>query len=177
MRDLFHHAALDLFDPGFAVDDDIVEAVGENADDFLEVGVDLAVAARALRAANGQKSKARHLDQRVKNAETRLAQKFQSLFGFAVFHTVNDTHANIVQRQLYVHTKSNGQADSGVCVDGQDLLVGVLLHQKTDNRGADGGLSDTALSGNRKDLGFLFHVRSPILRKVYNKLILLSWLF
>ena len=66
MGDFFHHPALDLLDPGLTVDHNVVKAVGKKRDDLLQIGVHLAVAAGAFRAADGQKGEAGHLHQCVK---------------------------------------------------------------------------------------------------------------
>ena len=54
VRDLLHDAALYLLDTGLAVYYNIVEVVGQHADDFLQIRVDAAIAALVLRAAYGE---------------------------------------------------------------------------------------------------------------------------
>ncbi len=161
MGDLIHHAALDLLDACLAVDHDVVEAVGEHADDFLEIRVDLAVAAGALRPADGQKREARHLHQRIENTKARLGKKLERLSGLAVFHAVDDAHANPVEREFDVYTKSNRQADGGIRVDRKDLLVGILLDKRPHDARTDRRFADAALACDRDDLGLIFHMRPP----------------
>jgi hypothetical protein len=126
MGHLLHYAPLDLLDTCFAVDNDVVEAVGQNADNFLKVRIYLAVASGALRSPDCEKSKAGHLNQRVKNPEPRFAEKLQRFPCLSVFNTVHDAHTDIVQRQLNVHAKSYGKTDSGIRINRQYLLVRII---------------------------------------------------
>ena len=156
MRYLIHNAALDLLNAGLSVDDDIVEAVLQNADDFLQVGIDLAVAAGAFRSADAEKCKAGHFDQCVKDLESRFAQKLKRLSCFAVFDAVNNAHADIVKRELNVNSESDRQADSRVCIYREDLLIREIFHQKPYDRRRNRRLADTAFTGDRDDLCFIF---------------------
>ena len=45
VRDLLKHAAVDLLDTGFAVDNNIIKLAGEHRDNVLQIGIDAAVAA------------------------------------------------------------------------------------------------------------------------------------
>ena len=165
MSHLFHHAALDLLDPRLTIDHNVVKAVCQKSDNFLQVGVDLAVAAGALRTAYRKEHEARHLNQRVKNSEPRLAEKLQRFSCLSVFNAVNDAHTDIVQRQLHIHAKSNGQTDGRIGVDREYLLVGVLLNKQSHYGRADRSLAYSALACYRDYLGFIFHIRPSLFWK------------
>ena len=153
MGDLFHDAAVDLLDAGLTVDDHIVKVVGQQVDDLLQIGVDLTVAPRRLRPADGQKGEGALLHHGVENAVAGLAQQLDGLPGRTVLHRGDDALANVVQRLSYFHTQRGGQAHGGVCVDGQDALVWAGLRQQPHKGGGDGGLAHAALTGNGNDLG------------------------
>ena len=156
MRDLLHNAAADLLDAGLAVDDHIIEIIGEHADDFLEVGVDRAVAPGGLRTADGQEGEAVALDHGVKDAEARLVEHLDGLAVLAALRGLDHFVADVVDRVLDVHAQRRGQADGRVCVDGEDALAGEGLHQLAHDRRAQRGLADAALAGDCDDLGFRF---------------------
>ena len=158
MGDFFHDAALDLLDTGLAVDDDIVKAVGQDADDFLQIGVDLAVAAGALRTADGQECKLLFFHQSIEDAEACLAEKLQSFAGLAVFHGVHNAHADVVQSHLDINAKSHGQTHCGVGIDGQDLAVRISLSKQTDHACGQRSFANAAFAGDGYDLRFFFHV-------------------
>ena len=156
VRDLLHDAAADLLDAGLAVNDHIIEIIGEHADDFLEVGVDRAVAPGCLRTADGQEGEAVALDHGVKDAEARLVEHLDGLAVLAALRGLDHFVADVVNRVLDVHTQCRGQADGRVCVDGEDALAGEGLHQLAHDRRAQRGLADAALAGDCDDLGFRF---------------------
>ena len=156
VRDLLHDAAADLLDAGLTVDDHVVKVIGEHADDFLEVGVDRAVAPGCLRTADGQKGEAVALDHGVKDAEARLVEHLDGLAVLAALRGLDDFVADVVDRVLDMDAQRRGQADGRVCVDGEDALAGEGLHQLADDRRAQRGLADAALAGDCDDLGFRF---------------------
>ena len=169
VRDLLHDAAADLLDAGLTVDDHVVKVVGEHADDFLEVGVDRAVAPGGLRTADGEKGKAVALDHGVEDAEARLVEHLDGLPVLAALRGLDDLIADVVDRVLDVHAQRRGQADGRVGVDGEDALAGKSLHQLAHDRRAQRGLANAALPRDGNDLGFrfvFFHSAFPPAAKI-----------
>ena len=158
MGDLFHDPAVDLLHTGLAVDDHIVKAPGQKADDLFQVAVDLAVAAGAFRAANGEKGEAPALGDGVENLAAGLSQQLHSGLGIPLPGLSDHGLADVVYRQAYLHAQGGGQAYGGVCVYGQNALARVHLAQQPYHSGGNGGFAHAALSGNGQNCGFsLFH--------------------
>gem|GEM_PF-4675191 len=152
MGHFLHDAAIDLFDPGFAVDDDVVEMVSDHGNDFLEVGVYLAVAACALRSADGEEGDVvSDLDQRVEHLIFGFAQEFDRSFGVAVFHRGDEGFPDVVDRRCDIDSQRGRKTDGGVRIDGEDLFVRMMLRQQFDGQRGERCLADTALSDQREN--------------------------
>ena len=154
VRHLVEHAAADLLDAGLAVDDDIVKVAGEHADDFLQIGVDGAVAARRLGAADGEEGEALALDHRVEDAEACLVEDLDGLTVLAALGDLDDLVADIVERVGDGDAQRGRETDRGVGVDGEDALAGVRVHKLADDGGAETRLADAALARYGNDFGF-----------------------
>ena len=153
MRHLLHHPAVDLLDAGLTVDDHVVKVVGQQVDDLLQIGVHLAVAARRLRPADGEKREPLLLHHGVENAVSCLAQQLDGLPGRTVLHRGHDALADVVQRLFHLNAQRGGQSHRRVGVDGQNTLVGVRFSQQPHKGGGDGGFAHAALTGDGDDLG------------------------
>ena len=160
MGDLVEHAAGDLLNAGLAVDDDVVKVAGEHADDFLQIGVDGAVAAGSLGTADGEEGEAFALDHRVENAEARLVEDLDGLTVLAALARLDDGVADIVERVVDLDAQRGRKTDRGVGVDGEDALAGMRGNQMANNGAAQAGLAHAALACHGKNFGFglgLFH--------------------
>ena len=153
MGDLLHDPAVDLLNARLAVDDHIVEVARQQVNDLLQIGVDLAVAARRLRTPDGKEGEVLMLHHGVENAVACLAQQLDGLPGRAVLHGGDDALADVVQRLPHLHAQRGGQPHGGVGVDGEDALVGIRLRQQPHKGGGKGGLAHAALTGDGDDLG------------------------
>jgi hypothetical protein len=149
--DPFHDSAVDLFDAGLPIDDDIIEIAREQADDLFQIGVHLAVAAGGLRTADGEKGEAVLFHNRVKDAEPGFPEHLDGLPGLAGFNVMYDGLADIVKRFFGADAQRDGQPDRGVRVDRQDARAGFLFRQKANDAGGNRGLPDPALTRNGND--------------------------
>ena len=114
-----------------------------------------------LRPTDRQERKSGHFHQRIENPKARLTEKLKRFSGFSVLYTVDNAHPNVIQCELYIHAKSYGKTDSGIRVDGKDLLIRILLGEKSHDTGTDRCLPDAALAGDRNNLGLVLHKRPP----------------
>ena len=145
MRDLFQDTAVDLLDPGLAVDDDVIEIIYQKADDLPEIGVDRAVAACGFRPADREKCKPVGLLHRVKKAETRFSQYVLRVLELSR-HILRDASADLVERLRDLDAERDGQADRGIRVDREDAGLRFFFCENADERGGERCLSDAALA-------------------------------
>ena len=106
MRDFLEHAAVDLLDTGFAVDNNIIKLAGEHRDNVLQIGVDAAVAALRFRAADGEKGETVLFHQRVEDAVTGFLHEIHRFLRAALFHVINDLLADLVKRERDLHAEA-----------------------------------------------------------------------
>ena len=106
VRDLFQHAAVDLLNAGFAVDNNIIKLAGEHRDDILQIGVDAAVAALRLRTADGQKGKTVLFHQSVEDAVAGFLYEIHRFLCPALFHIINDLLADLVERERDLYAEA-----------------------------------------------------------------------
>ena len=156
MGDLIHDAAVDLFDAGFAVDDDIVEFIHQKADDLTEVGVDGAVAACGLGTADGQKGEASFFGHGFEQTEFCLCQDVLGVPELAG-HILRHTAADLVQGLGHFHPQSHRKTDGRVRINGQNACLGLFFREDTYNRSGKGSLADAALSGQCDYTCFFIH--------------------
>ena len=149
----FHHAAVDLFDPGLAVDDYIIVVAGNHFQHLLEIGVDLAIAAGSFGPADGKEGEIVPLGDAIEQMKLRFAQQRHSVRRFALVDALGDAQTDIVERQAWFDPERGGQPDGRVGVHGKDALLGVLLRQQPDKRGGQRRFADAAFAAKRKDRG------------------------
>ena len=131
MRDFFHNSAVYLLDSRLAVDDDVVEFLGQNADNVLKIRVDFAVATCAFRATYGDKRIAVFFNHSVKNAEARFVEKFDCRARVAVLNVLDYAFSYIVNCGFHFNAKRGGKTYRRVCVYCQNTFVGEVFHQRT----------------------------------------------
>ena len=124
----------------------ILHSGADHLDDALEVGIDPAVAALALGAADGQEGEVVLLHNGLGDPVTGLADKLQGGLGVAALHGVDDLGADVVQGQFDIHPQGSGEADGGIRIDGKNFLVGVVFTEDFDDNGRQTGFAHAALT-------------------------------
>ncbi len=152
-----HDSAVDLFNARLSVYHDIVEIVRYQGDDFFQIRIDLAVAARAFRASHGNKTESVCLHHGVKNMVFCLPQQFHGRSGISFFHGGHHLPADIVNSGSHFHAQGRGQSHRRVCVYGQKSFVRVFLGQNLDGHCRKRSLAHASLAGEGYDFG-LVHI-------------------
>ena len=145
MRDLFEDTAVDLLDPGLAVDDDIIEIIYQKTDDLAQIGIDRAVAACGFRPADCEKCKPVCLLHRVKKAETRFGQYVLRVLELSR-HILRNAAADLIERLRDLNAERDGQADRRIRVDCENAGLRFFFCENADERGGKRGLSNAALA-------------------------------
>ena len=152
VRDLFHHAAVDLLNSRFAVDHDRVKLIRQRGDHFLEIGVYTAITTGCLRPPYGEKSEIRFLRHRLKQVEPCFVEQIHSLPRFSGDGLGNDFLADIVQCFHNGDAKRDGKPDCGVRIYRENAPIGMCSSQYANDCGGDGRFANAAFSGNSDDL-------------------------
>ena len=127
MGHLLHDPPVDLLNARLTVDDNVVKAAGNQGDDLLQIGIYLAVAARRLRPADGQKGDIFPLRQGIHQAVPGLSQHLNGGGGVALLRAVDKGLADVVHSGADLHPKRRRQTHSRVGINGQYFFIRVFL--------------------------------------------------
>ena len=144
--DAADYLTVDLFDPGFAVDDDGVEALGQGLDGPAQEVVDRAEASQGLGAPHGQQGIAVCLDQGLQDHVVQPVGYLGLLALVSAPGGLDDVLADLPHGPLDLHAEGVGQAQSRVGIDQEQLAGLAALQEGSGHHGGEGGLAGAALA-------------------------------